>query len=162
MLILLVVIVVAAVLFAVGAFIAGRLDGAVPWPPDAKPFPLPEGRLDARDVARARFGLAFRGYRMADVDAALGQIAGELAARDAELDLLRGDRELPYQAGAETGDLGSPVRLSKGPPTGPPAAPVPTPAHPPTRRAVPTGPPATPVPVGPLPEGIRPEPSDDA
>ena len=159
MLILLVVIVVAAVLFAVGAFIAGRLDGAVRWPPDAKPFPLPEGRLDARDVARARFGLAFRGYRMADVDAALGQIAGELAARDAELDLLRGDRELPYQAGAETGDLGSPVRLSKGPPTGPPATPVPTG---PPAKPVPTGPPATPMPVGPLPEGIRPEPSDDA
>ena len=136
MLILLVVIVVAGVLFAVGAFIAGRLDGAVHWPPDARPFPLPEGRLAAGDVARARFGIAFRGYRMADVDAALWRIAGELAARDAELGTLRKER-------------GSPVRLSKEGPADPPTPPA-------------TGPRADSVATGAIPDRVRGEPADDA
>ena len=149
MLILLVVIVVAAVLFAVGAFIAGRLDGAVRWPPDAKPFPLPEGRLDAGEVARARFSIAFRGYRMADVDAALWRIAGELAARDAELDLIRGGRALPARPDTEPAGRGSGVRLSKDAPTSPAASPAPA------------GAPAS-APNRPGPDGIPAEPGDDA
>jgi DivIVA domain-containing protein len=126
-LILLVVIVVAGVLFAVGAFIAGRLDGAVHWPPDARPFPFPEGRLDAGDVARARFAIAFRGYRMADVDAALWRIAGELAARDAELGTLREERGSPgpgVGVGTGPGRHGSPVRLSKEEPDRVPSEPA--------------------------------------
>ncbi|MGZ4664988.1 MAG: DivIVA domain-containing protein [Frankiaceae bacterium] len=158
MLILLVVIVVAGVLFAVGAFIAGRLDGAVPWPPDARPFPLPEGRLDAGDVARARFGIAFRGYRMADVDAALWRIAGELAARDAELGLLREERASPPRVGAGPAERVSPVRLSKEEPAGPPSPPVS--AGPPSPPA--TGPCADRVSTGALPDRVRGEPGNDA
>jgi DivIVA domain-containing protein len=157
-LILLVVVVVAGVLFAVGAFIAGRLDGAVHWPPDARPFPLPEGRLDAGDVARARFGIAFRGYRMADVDAALWRIAGELAARDAELGTLREERGSPPGAGAGAAARGSTVRLSKEEPADPPI---------PAMSADPPIPPATgwgadSASTDALPDGVRGEPGSNA
>jgi DivIVA domain-containing protein len=51
-------------------------------PPDAADVGLPDGPLRASDVEALRFPLAVRGYRMAEVDAALERLADELAARD--------------------------------------------------------------------------------
>ena len=45
-----------------------------------------EGPLRAEDLRRVRFSLAFRGYRMSEVDALLDRLAGELEAT-------RGDSE---------------------------------------------------------------------
>lgn len=40
-----------------------------------------EGRLGSEDLRRVRFSLAFRGYRMSEVDALLDRLAGELEER---------------------------------------------------------------------------------
>jgi DivIVA domain-containing protein len=86
---LLEVLLAAAVLFAIVAFAAGRVEGMAPAPPDSSPRPLPEGSLRAEQLADLRFGLAFRGYRMADVDAFIERVGLELAERDAEIERLR-------------------------------------------------------------------------
>ena len=51
-------------------------------PPDTADVGLPDGPLRSDDVAALRFPLAVRGYRMAEVDAALERLADELAVRD--------------------------------------------------------------------------------
>jgi len=55
--------------------------------PERLQDPLPADRpIDRADVETLRFPLAARGYRMADVDDALGRLAAELAERDARID----------------------------------------------------------------------------
>ncbi|MQA06163.1 MAG: DivIVA domain-containing protein [Streptosporangiales bacterium] len=57
--------------------------------PDRPPVRLPEDRLvDAVDVNRLRLPLAFRGYRMDEVDRVLDRLAGEIAERDRQIDAL--------------------------------------------------------------------------
>ena len=51
---------------------------------------LPEGPLDAEDIRGARFGLALRGYAMAQVDDLLDRLATEVAERDARIAELTG------------------------------------------------------------------------
>ncbi len=41
-----------------------------------------DGELGADDLRRVRFSLAFRGYRMSEVDALLYRLAGELEDRE--------------------------------------------------------------------------------
>jgi DivIVA domain-containing protein len=83
-----------ALLGVLGAlFLAGALatrEGAVlvPAPPDAPDLGLPDGppgAVGADDVRGLRFGLAARGYRMSEVDAALARLADELEERDLRL-----------------------------------------------------------------------------
>jgi DivIVA domain-containing protein len=52
---------------------------------------LPAGPVRAEAVHELRFDQAARGYRMAQVDAALERLADELAARDDEIARLRGE-----------------------------------------------------------------------
>ena len=74
---------VAAAAFAVVAAATGRADPMADMPPDAAPSALPEDRpVRADDVRQVRFDLAFRGYRMEQVDAVLDRLATELAERD--------------------------------------------------------------------------------
>lgn len=42
------------------------------------------GDLDAADLRRVRFSLAFRGYRMSEVDALLTRLAAQLEAQQAQ------------------------------------------------------------------------------
>lgn len=77
-------VVVAAVTLAV---VGGGDDGPLP---DAAPERLVDSLPPDRPVSRAdvdglRFPLAARGYRMADVDDALGRLGAELAERDARI-----------------------------------------------------------------------------
>lgn len=58
-------------------------EGALPEPDAAAP------RLDAESILAAELPLALRGYRIADVDALLGELALQVAASDAELTRLR-------------------------------------------------------------------------
>ena len=90
MTILLEILLVAAVVFAVVAWALGAVDGLRPVPPDSGEVGLPQGRLTASAIDRTRFGLAFRGYRMAEVDRVLDRLRDEVADRDVELGTLRG------------------------------------------------------------------------
>ena len=73
---------VLAVLF-LAAVVATRGGGELAAaPPDAADLALPDGPLRSSDVEALRFPLAVRGYRMAEVDAALERMADELATRD--------------------------------------------------------------------------------
>lgn len=77
-----------AVVGAVTLVVVGGGDGAAL--PEAQPDrlvdPLPEDRpVDRTDVEELRLPLALRGYRMAEVDDALGRLGAELAERDARI-----------------------------------------------------------------------------
>ncbi|MEU6677510.1 DivIVA domain-containing protein [Streptomyces sp. NPDC046853] len=69
--------------------------------------PLPPDRaLRRADVEELRFPLTLRGYRMADVDDALGRLAAELAERDAHIAELEA-----ALAGAQATAVGGPGLL---------------------------------------------------
>jgi DivIVA domain-containing protein len=77
------VLVVAALVFVVAALAVGWFDRMAPAPPDAAPTGLPaDGPVGAREVGGIRLNLAFRGYRMAEVDALLERLAEEREAAD--------------------------------------------------------------------------------
>ncbi len=77
---LIAVLAVALLLAAVG----GGLPSA---PPDSDDPVLPTDRLvTSEDVARLRFRLAVRGYRMEDVDAAMAAVHAALRAAETEDD----------------------------------------------------------------------------
>jgi DivIVA domain-containing protein len=83
-------LVVGGVLFGVAAALTGRADDMADMPRDAAPPELPADRpLNGDDVRGLRFEMAFRGYRMADVDAVLDRVAEDIAWRDAEIARLR-------------------------------------------------------------------------
>ncbi|WP_217141341.1 DivIVA domain-containing protein [Streptomyces sp. AC627_RSS907] len=77
-------VVVTAVTLAV---VSGGDSGPLPEAaPERLRDPLPPDRPVGRaDVERLRFPLVVRGYRMADVDDALGRLGAELAERDARI-----------------------------------------------------------------------------
>jgi DivIVA domain-containing protein len=77
-------VVVSAVTLAV---VGGGDDGALPEAaPERFRDPLPEHRpVNRADVEALRFPVAVRGYRMTDVDDALGRLGAELAERDARI-----------------------------------------------------------------------------
>ena len=72
------------VLGAVAVVAAGR-GQPMAEPFDDRPDPLlPVGEIGADDLRRTRFTLAFRGYRMSEVDALLDRLARQLDAPPAE------------------------------------------------------------------------------
>lgn len=82
------VAVAAVVVFAVAAAAVGRGDGLEePFPDLARPY-LPDGRIEPVDIDDAHFAVAFRGYRMDQVDAVLDRIAAELVKRDQHISRL--------------------------------------------------------------------------
>jgi DivIVA domain-containing protein len=88
---LLQIFVVLAVIAAVGAVAAGAVRGGLPEPESTVPDTgLPEGEVRADDVSGVRFGLAFRGYRMDQVDDVLERLSAQLSERDAEIARLKG------------------------------------------------------------------------
>ncbi|MFF1741070.1 DivIVA domain-containing protein [Streptomyces mirabilis] len=82
------VVALAVVVAAVTLSVVGGGESA-PLPdaePDRLVDPLPQDRpVNRADVESVRFPLAARGYRMADVDDALGRLGAELAERDARI-----------------------------------------------------------------------------
>ncbi|HEY0559981.1 MAG TPA: DivIVA domain-containing protein [Frankiaceae bacterium] len=139
-----VLLLVALVVVGAAAYVVGRVDGGEPEPGDRPGDGLPGGRLEPDDLRRARFGVGLRGYRMTEVDAVLQRLAGELAARDAELAAARaapdeGTLAPAAQPGTEPA-AGSPgaaaawratavttangSRSAESPPAEPPAAPA--------------------------------------
>ncbi|WP_405882290.1 DivIVA domain-containing protein [Streptomyces sp. NBC_01136] len=82
------VVALAVVVAAVTLSVVGGGESA-PLPeaePERLADPLPLDRpVNRADVESLRFPLAARGYRMADVDDALGRLGAELAERDARI-----------------------------------------------------------------------------
>lgn len=70
-----------AILVVLGAalLLTGRTDAGTDQD-EARPV-VPQSPLTAEDVRELRFRVGLRGYRMADVDAALAAIAADLTAR---------------------------------------------------------------------------------
>ncbi|MGF1663909.1 MAG: DivIVA domain-containing protein, partial [Kineosporiaceae bacterium] len=89
MTLLLVLLLVLVVGLAV-AVTVGRIGGGLPRPATDVPPPLPGPVGEPADLDRARFQLAFRGYRMDQVDQVLDAARDALAARDREIAQLRG------------------------------------------------------------------------
>ncbi|WNI22624.1 hypothetical protein [Streptomyces sp. ITFR-16] len=108
-LLLAMVVVVAAVTLAVvgGGKSAVLQDVAPEQLTDPLPATRPVGRAD---VEALRLPVAARGYRMADVDDALGRLGAELAERDARIAELES-----ALAGAQATRSGGPGLLKPGP-----------------------------------------------
>jgi DivIVA domain-containing protein len=83
------VIALAVVVAAVTLAVVGGGEGDGPLPeaaPERLLDTLPADRpVNRADVESLRFPLVVRGYRMADVDDALGRLGAELAERDARI-----------------------------------------------------------------------------
>jgi DivIVA domain-containing protein len=88
---LLLVLVLLGVLAAVAVLAAGRGGSMADAPRDRAPgAALPDSAVSADDIDHLRFSLAFRGYRMDEVDATLDRLAAELAERNARIAELEG------------------------------------------------------------------------
>jgi DivIVA domain-containing protein len=113
---LLVLLLVLVVGLAV-AVTVGRIGGGLPRPATDVPPPLEGPVGEPGDLDRARFQLAFRGYRMDQVDQVLDAARDALAARDREIARLRGELpdELPGDPGGTAeGPVGGPADASPG------------------------------------------------
>ena len=67
------------------ALVASGRTGALPEEYDDRPdVRVPAGRLQASDLRKVRFSLAFRGYRMSEVDTLLARLAEQLEESPAE------------------------------------------------------------------------------
>lgn len=86
---LLVVAAVAAAVFGLSALLFGRGEELPPLPPGATPTRLPAGEVHGEDVRDLRFQQVVRGYRMDEVDWALGRLADELDRGAVEREALR-------------------------------------------------------------------------
>ncbi len=83
------------------ALVASGRTGALPEEYDDRPdVRVPAGSLEGADLRRVRFSLAFRGYRMSEVDTLLARLADQL---DSTVD----------PQGDETGD-DAPDQTSRG------------------------------------------------
>lgn len=87
----LLLLVVLAVIGGIAVVATGRGGGLHASEPDRSPTGvLREGQLTRSDVDRLRFTLAFRGYRMDEVDDVLDRLVAELERRDARIRELEG------------------------------------------------------------------------
>ncbi|MGH3523581.1 MAG: DivIVA domain-containing protein [Mycobacterium sp.] len=85
------IVVAAIVVFGVAAVAMGYGGAITNFAPDWPGRHLPEGRtVRPDDITNARFSLAFRGYRMSEVDEALDRLSFEIAQRDARIEQLTG------------------------------------------------------------------------
>jgi len=83
---------IAAIVVAIALIAAGRGDSMAQAWSDRRYLSLPEDRsITAEDLSSLRLALAFRGYRMDEVDDLLDRLGDEIGARDAYIDRLRGD-----------------------------------------------------------------------
>ncbi len=82
------VVVAAVVVFAVAAAAVGHGDGLEePFPDMVRPY-LPDGKVEPVDIDEVHFAVAFRGYRMDQVDSVLDRLAEELIKRDQHISRL--------------------------------------------------------------------------
>ena len=111
------VLVVSGLLFLLASMLLGRGETQPPAELDRSPVELPDDRPVLGDDVRAlRMSVAFRGYRMTEVDWLLDQFAQILDERDAEIAALRAQPHPDDDGGVKnalrdtmsTPDLGEP------------------------------------------------------
>src|SRR5204863_480372 len=84
------ILIVGGLLFLGGSLLLGRGETQPPAELDRSPVELPDDRpVDSDDIRALRISVAFRGYRMSEVDWLLDQFAQTLDERDADLADLR-------------------------------------------------------------------------
>jgi DivIVA domain-containing protein len=166
LLVVAVALTVGAVVFGITMLVTGEDQGLHPVEPDGRAVPLPLDRpLAEPDLAEVRFDTALRGYRMAQVDAALRRAAYDIGYKDElvkvlqaevaalregrmpDAEVLRRAREaalapvLPAPAPAEpTGPVDPPAPAEPTGPVDPPAPAEPTGPVDPSAPAEPTEP----------------------
>jgi len=97
-------VVVGGLLFLGGSLLLGRGETQPPADPGRSPVELPDDRPVVGDDVRAlRMSVAFRGYRMTEVDWLVDQLAQVLDERDAEIAELRAASS-PRPSGAHAAD----------------------------------------------------------
>ncbi|MDG4803106.1 DivIVA domain-containing protein [Micromonospora sp. WMMD980] len=105
LLLLVVALTVAAVVFGVTVLVSGRDPGLVPAEPDGRSVPLPGARpLDESDVTDVRFDTALRGYRMAQVDAALRRAAYDIGYKSELIGVLEAENTALREGRTEDAD----------------------------------------------------------
>jgi DivIVA domain-containing protein len=105
---LLLVLVLLGVLGAVAVLAAGRGGAMADASRDRAPgAALPEGEVTPDDVEHLRFSLAFRGYRMDEVDETLDRLGAQLAQRDARITELEGRVDASTDTRGDVPDLPS-------------------------------------------------------
>jgi DivIVA domain-containing protein len=105
-------IVAAVVVFAVAAAALGHGDGLEePFPDMERPY-LPDGRIEPVDIDDVHFAVAFRGYRMDQVDAVLDRLSAELVVRDQHIAAL----ERSLHASTHASGQALPMRTPQRPP----------------------------------------------
>ena len=103
-------LVVGGLLFLGASVLLGRGETQPPAELDRSPVELPDDRPVVGDDLRAlRISPTFRGYRMAEVDWLLDQLARTLDERDATIAALRAGAPAGTQDGADTDPEGIPV-----------------------------------------------------
>jgi DivIVA domain-containing protein len=84
------VLLVGGLLFLGGSLLLGRGETQPPAELDRSPVELPDDRpVVSQDLRALRISVAFRGYRMTEVDWLIDQLAQTLDERDKELEQLR-------------------------------------------------------------------------
>jgi DivIVA domain-containing protein len=97
------VLVVAALLFLGASLLLGRGETQPPAELDRSPVELPDDRpVTSDDVRALQISVAFRGYRMSEVDWLLEQFALVLDERDAEIQRLHRAAHPPAQSAEKT------------------------------------------------------------
>jgi DivIVA domain-containing protein len=99
------VLVVGGLLFLGASVLLGRGETQPPAELDRSPVELPDDRpVTADDVRALRISVAFRGYRMTEIDWLLDQFALVLEERDAEIAALTARLSPPPEDEPETKD----------------------------------------------------------
>jgi DivIVA domain-containing protein len=98
---LFVMVLVAAVVYLLAAFVFGRGERLAPLPPGASPTRLPAEEVRGEDLRAVRFQPVLRGYRMAEVDWVVDRLADEvdeLRSRLAALESAAGGQSADHDA----------------------------------------------------------------
>lgn len=106
-------LVLGAVVFGVAVLIVGGDQGLEPAEPDGRAVPLPAARpLTESDLGQLRFDVAFRGYRMAQVDQALRRSAYDLGYKEELIGVLEAEVEALREGRLEEADKLREARLA--------------------------------------------------
>jgi DivIVA domain-containing protein len=131
LLFIVVALVVAAIVFGVTVMISGGDNALTPVEPDGRAIPLPSDRpLGEEDVSRTKFDVAWRGYRMAQVDQALQRAAYDIGYKGELIGVLEAEVAALREGRVADADVLRRAREAAIAPVAPPPAEVPDGAEP--------------------------------